>query len=98
MSEKIEKLVRMANQIADFFAPYSHDEAVAGVKEHIASFWTPRMRKELIAYAGAGGAGLHQAVLEAVSLLGTSAPATDSPAEKATAEPREAGQMASDAG
>ena len=32
MSEKIEKLVRMANQIADFFAPYSEAEAVAGVQ------------------------------------------------------------------
>ena len=41
MSEKIEKLVRMANQIADFFAPYPEEEAVAGMQQHIRSFWTP---------------------------------------------------------
>ena len=57
MSEKIEKLVRMANQIADFFTPYSEAERIAGVKEHIRSFWTPRMREELLAFADAGGKG-----------------------------------------
>ena len=67
MSEKIEKLVRMANQIADFFAPYSEQEAVAGVEQHIRSFWTPRMREELLAFADAGGKGLKPPVVAALA-------------------------------
>jgi formate dehydrogenase subunit delta len=84
----------MANQIADFFRPYPEEKAIAGVQEHIRSFWTPRMRKELFAHAAAGGKGLHPQVLEAIrrSTL------AESPIEKVTAGPKEVGQMASDAG
>ncbi len=66
LSEKLDKLVRMANQIADFFRPYPEEKAVAGVQEHLRSFWTKRMRNELAEYAAAGGAGLHPQVLEAL--------------------------------
>ena len=47
-----EDLIRMANQIAAFFAPYSEEEAVAGVANHIKQFWEPRMRTQLFAIAG----------------------------------------------
>jgi formate dehydrogenase subunit delta len=66
LSEKLEKLVRMANQITDFFRPYPEEKAIVGVQEHLRSFWTNRMRKELADYAAAGGAGLHPQVLEAL--------------------------------
>ncbi|RVC20881.1 formate dehydrogenase subunit delta, partial [Mesorhizobium sp. M7A.F.Ca.CA.004.04.2.1] len=39
-----EKLVRMANQIADFFHSKPREEGIAGVAEHINKFWEPRMR------------------------------------------------------
>lgn len=51
-------LVRMANQIADYFRAYPQDEAVAGVAGHIRSFWDPRMRAELARHLAAGGDGL----------------------------------------
>ena len=73
MSEKIEKLVRMANQIADFFGPYPEPEAIAGIREHLRSFWTPSMRQELLAYAVEDGKGLQPRVLLA---LKEAAPAT----------------------
>jgi len=94
MSEKIEKLVRMANQIADFFTPYSEREAIEGVREHIRSFWTPGMREELIAYAEAGGGGLKPSVASALEGFRTGA----SPVSKVTAGPEELGQATSDAG
>ncbi len=47
-----EDLVRMANQIAHFFAPYPADDAIEGVRDHIVKFWDPGMRKELLAIAG----------------------------------------------
>lgn len=50
-----EDVVRMANQIADFYGPYPHDEAVKGIAEHINKSWDPRMRRELLDLLAAGG-------------------------------------------
>ena len=63
---KVEHLVHMANQIADFFAAYPHDEAVTGVADHLKKFWDPRMRIALIAHAKSGGAGLHDLAMAAI--------------------------------
>ena len=62
-------IVRMANQIAAFFRPYPHDEAVAGVTTHIKQFWEPRMKKALAAHVAAGGAGLEPLAMEAAETL-----------------------------
>jgi formate dehydrogenase subunit delta len=71
------KMVHMANQIALFFAGYPHDEAVAGVADHIKKFWEPRMRAQLLAYIAAGGAELHPLVVEgARGLAGSGAAKT----------------------
>ena len=94
MSEKIEKLVRMANQIADFFAPYQEAEATAGIHEHIRSFWTLGMREELLAYADAGGKGLQLRVVLAIERFRP----PPSVIHKAVAGPEELGQAVSDAG
>ena len=48
---RAENLIRMANQIAQFFAPYPEPEAVAGIRDHLARFWDPAMRRELLAMA-----------------------------------------------
>jgi len=47
------KLVRMANQIADYFRAYPDDVAREGVRNHLKSFWTPRMLRELQGQADA---------------------------------------------
>ncbi len=52
--------IRMVNQIADFFRPYPKDEAVAGISEHIRSFWEPRMRAKLAATLASGGSGMSE--------------------------------------
>ncbi len=44
-----DDLVRMINQICEFFAAYPPDEAVAGVEEHLRKFWDPSMRTQLLA-------------------------------------------------
>jgi len=47
----IERLVTMANQIADFFgSDPDKDEAVAATANHLRKFWDPRMRREIIAH------------------------------------------------
>jgi formate dehydrogenase subunit delta len=45
-----EKLVKMANQIGDFFKSYPEPTAVEGVREHIAKFWNRKMRDEFFAH------------------------------------------------
>lgn len=66
----IDHLVRMANDIGNFFkADPDHVQAVDGVASHIRRFWEPRMRKEIIAHAEGGGAGMMDLVREAVLKL-----------------------------
>ena len=61
--------------MADFFRPYPQETAIAGVRDHIKSFWTPIMRGELIAYAEGGGGGLSPVVVAALKdLAATSKP------------------------
>ena len=60
----------MANQIAQFFASYPHEEAVAGVADHIQKFWEKRMRQQLNDYIASGGSGLNELALEAAKRLG----------------------------
>ena len=48
---KIDKLIKMANDISDFFDAESNKELAAeGVKKHILRSWDPRMRKDIIQY------------------------------------------------
>ena len=49
MSMKIEKLVRMANDISNFFdADPDKTIAVEGVKNHISRSWETRMREAIV--------------------------------------------------
>jgi len=46
----VEKLVRMANQIAaNFDGGRDESQAVAGVTDHIRRFWSPLMREQIVA-------------------------------------------------
>jgi len=64
-----DKLVRMANQIGQFFQSQPHDAAVAGIADHLRSFWTPKMRRQIADHVAAGGAGLEPLTREAVERL-----------------------------
>jgi formate dehydrogenase subunit delta len=56
-----QHLTQMANDIAHFFsAQGSREEAIAGIANHLNSFWTRRMRETLIAHTGHGDAGLEE--------------------------------------
>jgi len=66
----IERLVRMANDIGNFFkSEPDHAVAVDGVASHLKRFWDPRMRKEIVAYVDGGGGDLMELVREAVLKL-----------------------------
>jgi len=74
-----DKLVYMANQIGAFFKAQDFnaqgfnaqdmETASAKIAEHIVKFWDPRMRRAIVAYLDAGGAGLDPAARRAVESL-----------------------------
>ena len=64
-----DKLIRMANQIAEFFATQPHADQAAEVAAHINDFWEPRMRAQLFAHLAAGGDGLHPLVAQAAAQI-----------------------------
>ena len=63
------KLMRMANQIATFFASQPQATAAEGVATHINKFWEPRMRRDLFLLIDHGGEGLKPLVMEAAALI-----------------------------
>jgi len=60
-----ERLVKMANQIADFFRLKPEEQAIAGTADHIMKFWDPRMRAKMAAHLANGGDGLKPLALKA---------------------------------
>ncbi len=66
---KIDKLVHMANQIGDFYAAMPDEEAKEGIATHLRRYWTPKMIRELVAFADHGGAGLNPIAARAVEAL-----------------------------
>jgi formate dehydrogenase subunit delta len=76
-----EHLVKMANDIGDFFrAEPAREDAIAGIANHIAKFWTKRMRAKLTAHVKRDGDGsLDELPREALRRLADQ-PAADQPA------------------
>ena len=88
------KLARMANQVATFFRSYPEDEAVAGIRGHLQSFWTRGMLRDLRAHAAAGNPDVDPFVARAL----LDAPLSDDPAHKTVEGPVAGGMMVIDAG
>ena len=67
---KIERLIKMANDIGDFFNADSNKEiASEGISKHILRSWDPRMRRDIIAYCKQDGAGLSELARSAIARL-----------------------------
>ena len=60
-------MLRMANQIADFFRGYPHEDAVKEAATHLNNYWDPRMRKHFFDYLAKGGEGLDPLIIEAAA-------------------------------
>lgn len=64
---KQAELVRMANQIADFFKAYPQEQAIDSVAQHVVDFWDPRMKADIgpiVAQDNSGLSDLARAGLE----------------------------------
>ncbi|MEQ1598256.1 MAG: formate dehydrogenase subunit delta [Methylotenera sp.] len=64
-----ETLIKMANQIGDFFeAEPNITQAQLDIAQHLNRFWTKDMRNQIAAHVkGKSGAGLHSQVISAIS-------------------------------
>jgi formate dehydrogenase subunit delta len=85
MRDSAERLVAMANDIANYFhSDPDRNAGIDGVASHIRRFWDPRMRRKIIAHLGEqGGAGLNEIARAAIGRLAASsgvAPPGSSPA------------------
>jgi formate dehydrogenase subunit delta len=67
---KIERLIKMANDIGNFFNSETDKEIAAdGIKNHILRSWDPRMRIAIIAYCQEDGSELSDLVKAAITKL-----------------------------
>ena len=64
-----EKLVYMANQIADFFRAQGEAKAVPAIADHINKFWDPVMREDFLRISQNPGANSHGLVRSALPLV-----------------------------
>jgi len=64
-----DTLVRMANDIANFFRAQGEEKAIPGIADHVMKFWEPRMKKQIFAHLDEGGAGLKPLTLKALEKL-----------------------------
>jgi formate dehydrogenase subunit delta len=70
----IDRIVLMANQIGDFFAPYPPERRAEGIRNHLRTYWDPRMREALLDYVDQGGEQLAAHVIEGARLLRATKP------------------------
>jgi formate dehydrogenase subunit delta len=63
-----EKLIKMANQIGDFFEAYpNEDEAKKEIAGHLHKFWNSVMIQSIVLHVNENqGAGLHPRVIQAI--------------------------------
>jgi formate dehydrogenase subunit delta len=85
----IDLLIKMANEIGDFFSGASPPEqAPKDVATHLRRYWEPRMRTQMLAYyEQRQGAGLSDVAKEAVGILHAAAQAPPGAAAAASASP-----------
>jgi formate dehydrogenase subunit delta len=75
----IDLLIKMANEIGEFFSGATAERAAQDVANHLKRYWDPRMRAQMLKYyEERQGAGLSEVAKSAVAQLyaASQAPAT----------------------
>ena len=63
------KIIRMANQIAQFMESKPHAEGVELTASHINDFWEPRMRTKLFRFLDQGNTEFRPLIYDAASKI-----------------------------
>lgn len=95
MHSTSDTLVRMANDIANFFRAQGEERAITGIANHVRLFWEPRMKKQIFEHIERGGEGLKPLTLKALQKLKADmhGKATMAEAEQAVKELAEVGPV-----
>jgi formate dehydrogenase subunit delta len=64
-----EKLVYMANQIADFFRAQGEEKAIPAIADHINKFWDPVMREDFLRISQNPASNIHGLVRKALPFV-----------------------------
>jgi formate dehydrogenase subunit delta len=65
----IDTLVKMANQIGQFFSVQKSGDQISDAADHFKRFWAPRMRASIADYVARGGKDLNPTALGAVKRI-----------------------------
>jgi len=65
----VDRIMELATDIGNFFAPYPAERAIEGVRNHLRSYWDPRMRDALLALLEHDDHGLPMHVVEGARML-----------------------------
>lgn len=66
----VNKLVRMANQIAaNFYTGDNEEKAAAAVADHLRRFWSSQMKREIVEFRKQGNTGLTEVADKAIAEL-----------------------------
>ena len=69
LHSSIATLVKMANQIGQFFSAQHNSDQIAEAADHFKRFWAPRMRANIADYVARGGKDLNPTALGAVKRI-----------------------------
>jgi len=64
-----ERIIEMINQIDDFFKPYPEKRRIEGIRNHLKTYWDPRMRNQLINMIDRDNILLSPSIVHSVQLL-----------------------------
>ena len=64
-----ERIIEMISQIEDFFKPYPEKRRIEGIRNHLRTYWDPRMREQLIHMSEGGKYLFSTAIISALNLL-----------------------------
>jgi len=64
-----ERIIEMINQIDDFFKPYPEKRRIEGIRNHLKTYWDPRMRNQLINLIDSDKILLSPSIVNSVQLL-----------------------------
>lgn len=63
------RIIEMLGQIEDFFRPYPEKRRIEGIRNHLRTYWDPRMRDQLISMSEDGKYFFSSTIISVIEIL-----------------------------
>lgn len=63
------RIIEMLGQIEDFFRPYPEKRRIEGIRNHLRTYWDPRMRDQLISMCEDGKYFFSSTIISVIEIL-----------------------------